>query len=364
MPYPIPTLAEARALSRDGVIEALKVDRIPGNSPAGILADGNGALAFLVFQYLQRMALEFLPDQAGEEMLLRWADIFLPEGREAATYAVLAATLSGSDGIVIPQATQFVAAGLYFQTLSAVTLGGSDVSTPISVRALTAGTVGNLDPGIDLSLVAAISGVTSSATVTGTITNGVDVESVESLRDRVLARIRKPPMGGDADDYVAWAREVPGVTRAWCSPNEMGPGTVTVRFMMDDLRAENGGFPTADDVAAVRAHVDSVRPVAVRDCFVVAPVPIPVSFGVAGLSVDTPATRAAITASVAAMLRDRAAPASAINGIRVEAQTIYAAWVSEAVLGASGVGFFDLVMADQPMPHSGGLAVPGTITFT
>ena len=39
---------------------------------------------------------------------------------------------------------------------------------------------------------------------------------------------------GDNDDYVAWATEVPGVTRAWCSPNGMGAGTVVVRFVRDD----------------------------------------------------------------------------------------------------------------------------------
>ena len=45
-----------------------------------------------------------------------------------------------------------------------------------------------------------------------------------------------PPVApwGDNDDYVAWATEVPGVTRAWCSPNGMGAGTVVVRFVRDD----------------------------------------------------------------------------------------------------------------------------------
>ena len=81
---------------------------------------------------------------------------------------------------------------------------------------------------------------------------GTDEETDEELRARVLRRIRQPPMGGDAYDYVAWALAVPGVTRAWCSPLEMGIGTVTVRFMMDDLRADNDGFPIADDIAVGR----------------------------------------------------------------------------------------------------------------
>ena len=115
------------------------------------------------------------------------------------------------------------------------------------------------------------------------MTGGADQETDDELRVRVLDRIRKPPMGGDADDYVAWALSVAGVTRAWCSPLEMGMGTVTVRFMCDDLRASNGGFPNASDVAAVQAFLDTVRPVAVKDIFVLAPTPQPISLAVRDL---------------------------------------------------------------------------------
>jgi uncharacterized phage protein gp47/JayE len=363
MPLAIPTLTETRGLSRDAVIEALRVGALPGNCPAGILADDNGALAFLVLQYIARQAKEYLPDDAGEQMLQRWADIFLPSGRKAATYAVLAATLSGPAGILVPQATQFSANGILFQSLADVTLGGADVDTPLSVRALTSGIGGNLDAGTTLSLVVAISGVASAASVTAVATPGVDIESVDSLRDRVLARIRKPPMGGDADDYVAWAREVPGVTRAWCAPNGMGIGTVVVRFMMDDLRASGGGYPIADDIAAVRAHIDAVRPVCVKDFFVVAPVSQSLSISISNLNPDTPSVRAAIVASIKAMLKERAAPAKAVNGALVPAQTIYAAWVSEAISASEGVDYFDLTFADAVMLDNGRIATLGSVAF-
>ena len=356
MPLLIPSLAETRALSRDSTIEALKVDRIPGNSPAGVLSDGNAALAFQNFQYLQRLGVEFLPDFADEQMLLRWANIFLPGGRKAATYAVLSATVSGTSGTVVPQGTQFSAGTLQFQSLADVTLGGTDVATPISIRALTAGIAGNLGAGTGLRFIAVISGVTSTAGITGITRYGVDIESIESLRDRVLFRIRKPPMGGDADDYVAWAREVPGVTRAWCAPNEMGPGTVTVRFLMDDLRASNGGYPTVDDIAVVRAHLDMVRPVTVRDLFVLAPTPQGLTIRVTNLHPDNASVRAAIESSIGAMLKERAAPARAVNGAYVYAQTIYAAWVSEAISAADGVDYFDLGFADTPMANAGCMA--------
>ncbi|WP_342106280.1 baseplate J/gp47 family protein [Methylobacterium sp. SI9] len=363
MPLAIPTLPETRGLSRDAVIEALRVGALPGNCPAGILADDNGALAFLVLQYIFRQADEYLPDRAGEQMLQRWADIFLPGGRKAATYAVLAATLSGPVGTVVSQGTQFSQGGILFQTAADATLGGTSVLTPISVRALTAGVVGNLPVGTALSLVAAISGVTASATVTGITSYGVDIESVDSLRDRVLFRIRKPPMGGDADDYVAWAREVPGVTRAWCAPHEVALGTVTVRFMMDDLRADLSGYPIQADCDAVAAHIATVRPVTVSDIYVVPPVPQPVNLSISNLSPDTPSTRSAALSSLSAMIKQRAAPARAVNGSLVPAQTIWAAWQSEAISAAEGIDYFDLTTTDAIMPSKGCMATLGTVAF-
>jgi len=363
MPLTIPTLAETRALSRDGVIEALRVGALPGNSPAAILAEDNGALAFLVLQYIARQAQEYLPDQAGEQMLQRWADIFLPGGRKAATYSVLTATLSGPAGTVVPQGTQFSASGILFQSTADVTLGGTSVLTPISARALTAGLVGNLPVDTALSLVAAISGVTASATVSAITSYGVDIESVDSLRDRVLFRIRRPPMGGDADDYVAWAREIPGVTRAWAAPHEVALGTVTIRFMMDDLRAAIGGYPIQADCDAVAAHIAAVRPVTVSDIYVVAPVPQPVNLAISNLSPDTPSTRAAVLASLSAMIKQRAAPARAVNGSLVPAQTIWAAWQSEAISAAEGVDYFDLSATDAVMLNGGRMATLGSVTF-
>ena len=68
------------------------------------------------------------------------------------------------------------------------------------------------------------------------VTGGTDAETDDQLRARILHRIQNPPMGGAQADYVTWALAVPGVTRAWAA-SEQGIGTMTVRFLMDDLRA-------------------------------------------------------------------------------------------------------------------------------
>lgn len=366
MPFEILTLADARRIARDYVIGKLPGSGLaPPNSRMRVLSDNNAGLAHLNLLYLKWLSQQFLPDTAESDWLDRHANIWLG-GRKAASYASGTVTLTGVPEVVVPQGTILFSSqtGIQFQLTANVTLGSGPTVAP--VVSLTAGKIGNLAVSSALSTTTAQSGVDGVATVVS-IAGGADAETDDELRFRVLDRIQQPPMGGDANDYVAWALRCPGVTRAWCSPLEMGPGTVTVRFMMDSLRAtddpDTNGFPLDEDVAAVQAYLDSVRPVAVKDFFVLAPTPEPVNFSVPVLHPDSSAIRAAIGASVAAMLRDEAAPAYSLNGVGQDAQTIYAAWISEAILHAEGVEYFDLSMSDHVMPNAGAMAVPGTITW-
>ena len=86
---------------------------------------------------------------------------------------------------------------------------------------------------------------------------GVDDETIESSASAsCFASANR--QGGAEVDYVQWALGVPGATRAWCYPLEMGMGTVTVRFMMDNLRADEDGFPRQGDVATETEALDKV----------------------------------------------------------------------------------------------------------
>ena len=363
-----PNLDDLRKQGRDDVVASLPIHAaLLPNSPLRVMSDNSAGLAFLVLLYLQNIADNLLPDRANLDWLTRWANIVLQAGPKAATFSAGSATLTGLLNTLVPAGTVYqvnVSSGaIQIETTADTTLGPGP--TPAPVRALTSGTAGNLDAGTLLSIVTGIQGVDATATVV-TLSGGVDAETVEELRVRVLDRIQNPPMGGDANDYVAWALSVPGVTRAWCSPNEMGVGTVTVRFMCDDLRATSdpttNGFPLAEDIAAVAAYLNTVRPVTVKELYVVAPLPEPINYTVA-LSPDSPSLEAATEVSVAAMLRAKAAPAYALNGVAQDAQEIYAAWVSDAILNTPGIDHLDLTMADHPMPTKGSLAVRGTATY-
>jgi uncharacterized phage protein gp47/JayE len=238
-----------------------------------------------------------------------------------------------------------------YETLEELIIGLTP--SPVAIRALDPGVIGNMTASQIISFNPPLIGVDRSATVV-VLSGGTDDETDDELRARVLQRIQEPPMGGDATDYVYWTTSVPGVTRAWSYPLEQGMGTVTTRFMMDHLRADNnGGFPLEEDVQAVEAFLDTKRPVAVKDVFVVAPIPFPISFTIHTLVVDNAATRQAIQDAVQTMLFEKAIPGS----------TIYASWIEAAIADAVGVDHFELVYTTTAMPSPGHLAILGSIIY-
>lgn len=364
MPWETPTLKDVRTLVRDAVRGSLPgAEAAVPNSVLRVLSDTQGALCHLTLQYIDWLSLQLLPDTAETIWLDRHGQIWLVNadgtvGRKQATLASGSVMATGLNGAIVPPNSQLSlgaggAAGAGYETTELAFIGNGPTSIP--VRALTPGSAGNLDPDIStMAFAPALPGVDQPVTVV-TMDGGTDIETDDELRARVLNRIRQPPMGGASNDYVQWALAVPGVTRAWCAPLEMGIGTVTVRFMMDDLRASNDGFPLPSDCTAVAAYIDTVRPVAVKDFFVEAPIPQPINFDIANLTPDTPSIRAGIEQSIKDMLYVYAAPG----------QTIFAAWKSAAIMSAPGVVSFDLLNdQDDVMPAPGYMAVLNDLFFT
>lgn len=372
MPWVTPTLKALRLLNKNAIQSKTGAPIIP-SSMTRYLADTNAGNAHLALRYVDWLADQLLPDRAEHEWLDRHGNIWLlnadsSRGRKLATLATGTATATTTSGtVVVPDATPVQGAGLAglgYETVGATTVGVAP--TNVSIRAVQAGKAGNADPGDILSFGIAMVGVNSNLTVVE-LTGGADDESDDDLLVRILKRIREPPMGGDATDYEAWALAVPGVTRAWAAPNEMGMGTVTIRFMCDELRATGDpmtdGFPLPADITAVTNYIDTVRPVTLKDRFIQAPIPYPINLTISHLDPDTMAMHNAIQASIATMLKEVAKPAHSINGALQPAQTIFAAWVSEAILSTPGVFSFDLTMADAVMPNGGNMAVLGSITW-
>lgn len=359
MPWATPTLRDVRTQVRDSIRGSLAgADANVPNSVLRVLSDNQGALCHLVLQYVDWLALQLMPDTAETEWLDRHAYIWLVNadgstGRKLASPAVGSASFIGQPkGTLIPQATQLTyGSGLSFQTQADII--ATDQPTPAPIIALDPGSTGNLLPGSTLTFATPIAGAQGTATVIF-LDGGTDQESDDELRARVLLRIQQPPMGGDATDYIEWTLAVPGVSRAWVYPQEMGIGTCTVRFMCDDLRAtDNDGFPLQVDVDRVAQYLDDARPVTVKDLFVEAPLRFPIDLTIRNLYTDSTATRAAIEQSVRDMLYDKGAPG----------QEIYFSWVDEAISQAVGVDHYDLFFQNTPMPDNGHMPILGTISY-
>lgn len=366
MPWTTPTLNEVRVMLRDDIVAAFSGGVVIGNSVLRVISDATAGLGHLTLRYIDWLARQFLPDTAETEWLDRHGNIWLVNsdgstGRKFATVASGTVTMTGTNGIIVPVATPMQSSiGIIYETIEQITLGS--VPTSVKVRAVDAGSQGNMISGDTMEITQSIAEVDNTVTVVS-IDGGTDDEKDEDLRARVLARIRQPPMGGDSSDYEIWTEAVAGVTRAWVAPLEMGMGTISIRFMMDDLRASNGGFPTVTDLETVQTYIDKVRPVAIKDRWVLSPIPEPIDFTITELSSDTVAIRSAINESVRQMLRERAAPAHAVNGVMQPAQTIYKAWVSDAIAEVPGVDHFNLTMEDHEMPTNGSIGVLGTVVY-
>jgi len=87
---------------------------------------------------------------------------------------------------------------------------------------------------------------------------------------RLLDYIRKPPAGGNKDDYEKWSLEVDTVASAYCIPLAQGEGTVDVIVFADE--GETGSeIPGEDLLDQVFEYIESVRPVGMRGLRVLAP---------------------------------------------------------------------------------------------
>jgi uncharacterized phage protein gp47/JayE len=224
----------------------------------------------------------------------------------------------------------------------------------VAVQARVAGLAGNTAAGTELKGNEGLPSAANSIVVAAEgLTGGADRERDEPYRARLLDRLRQPPHGGNANDYVQWALEVPGVTRAWVAPLEGGPGTVTVRFVMDD--SSESGIPSAGDVAALQAHLDRTdrRPVTAV-VTALAPQPKPLDVTIGALSPNTQAVQDAIEAELKDLIRRERAPGG----------TIYLSTIWEAVAIATGERSHRILAPSADVTHAvGEIAVLGDIAF-
>ncbi|QQQ19663.1 baseplate J/gp47 family protein [Brevundimonas vitis] len=350
MPFERPSLTElATRADADFDARLPKADSRQRRSVLGVLGRVHAGAVHGLYGFLADNALQGLPDTATGEVLLRWAATFGVEIKVAEPAAGLV-NLTGSNGSEVD-------AGAVLQRLDGteyVTTAGAVIADGVAqvpVEAVVAGAGGLAIAGVALTFASPVAGVSAAAFVAAAgLTGGVDAESPEAVRGRLLDRLRQPPHGGNAADYVRWAREVPGVTRAWVYPLMNGLGTVGVTFVMD---GREDLIPEVGDVADVAAWIADRRPVT-AEVEVFAPDPVPLDLTI-DLTPDTPEGRLAVEAELRDLLARDAEPAG----------TILISRIREAVSIAAGESDNVVTSPTANVTHAAGeLAVLGTITWS
>lgn len=267
------------------------------NSVLNVLAVIEADLANELYGYIDWLAAQIFPDTAEAENLDRWGAMW-GVSRKVAGFATGEIAVSGMANAALVSGTEFKRGdGIVYRTVDSVTIPASG-KLNVAVKSEKIGLEANADEGVKLTLLSPVSGINTEATVAvNGLTGGAERESDASYAKRIILRMQYRPGGGTVHDYVAWALAVSGVTRAWCYPMEMGPGTVTVRFMMDDTYAD--GIPQTGDLERVQAYIyEPTRRPITADVFVVAPVPYAVNIEIGALTPDTPEVRAAVEAEL------------------------------------------------------------------
>lgn len=213
-------------------------------------------------------------------------------------------TITGTSGTDAPAGTVLTRAsdGWRYEINTTATVGGGG-SVVAAITAIDLGADGDLDVGETLQFASLISGIDSEADVATALSGGRDLETLAAWRARILERKRRPPQGGAAYDYVAWALEG-GAAKAWVV--NVGGGAITLYFVVDGTGS--GILPDAGEITAVETAIENAdvnglstrRPVTHN---VTVSAPTEVATAVTGTLVpNTSATRAAADAAIEALM--------------------------------------------------------------
>ena len=312
--------------------------------------------------HIRYVSEQIIPDSADDEFLVRWAEVFgVP--RKPATNATFNVIATGTANSPIPVDTVVarVDGVTYLTTAAAAIPAVAPLEVAVEVRAEVEGAGGNVDGGSTLTLPTPVAGIDTEVTVEGTPGDlqggGADIESISALRTRLLEEIQTPPSGGGPGDYVGEAKTVSGVTRAWELPQQLGPGTVLVIFVLDTFDEDNNfiatTLPSAPIVADVQTALDAFAPVIAMPT-AQAPVEETLDPDIQ-LEPNTAAVQAAVTAQLNDLLLRRSAPSGELR----------LSEINEAISLATGETDHVLVspVADVPIGATSVLTL-GTPTFS
>jgi uncharacterized phage protein gp47/JayE len=249
--------------------------------------------------------------------------------------------------LTYPVGTKFTrkSDGASYTSTKAASVDKYTLAAKVAVVADVPGKIGNAIYGTPMDT--GFADTTSAAVDSVGLGQGADQETDDQLRARILHRKRYPPHGGDEADYIGWATDLPGVTRAFVKGNAFGRGTVGVWFLMDDTYP--AGIPQAADVLAVQAHIDAVAPIT-ANVVVQAPEADCMDIIIRGLTPDTQAVRESAAAEIQSLFQHTAQPS-----VPGDTFTLYRSWIWQAVGNATGEQHHEVIAPLTDVPFAVGV---------
>lgn len=213
---------------------SLDVDTLPIIGAERAIAFAVGAAKRDMHDHIDWLAKQIVPSSDSDEQTIIDAAAYEGVPRKLAKKSRGSATIVALAGSKLNVGTLFQHKnGLRFIVTAATPVVGGKITFEFEAQAL--GNAGNLvDQEQVLSLVSPVAGLESAANITQ-ISGGADIEPIGELLLRLYFRKQNPPMGGAVHDYVAWALQVPEVTRAWAYDAYQGGSTMGLAFVCDNL---------------------------------------------------------------------------------------------------------------------------------
>lgn len=270
--------------------------------------------------HLDWSVLQTSPLTCELERLYDYATLYNVD-RLMATAASGQVTVTGTPGaVLLAGAVMRGSNGLDYKVGAAVTVGLNG-TVDATVRCEATGVSTNLMSGQQLTLTAAVAGVSSVVTVgIDGLTGGADDELVDDWRSRLVDQWRTLVIdgarGGKPADYVYWAKTAhPSVTGALVDVHGLGVGSVVVRPICNSLLDR---LPSTAVIDAVTNYLSVEAPSA--DVRVVAPVvhPVTISISLSAMS-NTASNRQSIADSLAALVFDKQSSKAVITTAEVDA---------------------------------------------
>ncbi len=352
MPYNRPSPNELLNIIQAEFDAALEgADARVTNAVEGVLAKVMVLVSHLAHGHLDWVAKQIHPGTADDENLamhgITWGRgaVIKPE-----TPASGLVTFTGNNGSVIDVgATLRRSDNVEYILQNVVTITGGTGQG--NVVAVVKGAAGNTVAGTKLSLTSPVAGINTNA-VAGTngLVGGNEAETPDEFRYRIAEIAASKPQGGNDGDYINWAREMPGVTRAWSYSGIAGAGTVTVLLVMD--KRTGSIIPSSPEIQIVKDYIESIRPLP-GTLYVAAPEPLVIDYTIK-LKPNTPSVQNAVKAEIEDFHRREAAPGKSLPFSRM----------NEAISTAPGEEDHELIEPVATVePTAFQIPIIGTITF-